>query len=53
MFGGGMRNAQIQLHSPRVNSCFPAADICNPQPEHIRLSEYATVLQYNADGGVQ
>ena len=56
MFGGGVRAAQIQLLSPRVDSCFLVADTCNPLPdytEHIQPSEYAAMLEYNVGGGVQ
>lgn len=60
MSGGGVGTAQIQLCSPRVklrsrraNNCLLAADICNPLPERIQLSEYAAALRYSAGGGVQ
>jgi hypothetical protein len=53
MSGGGVRTAQIQQHSPRVNSCFRAADTCNPLSERIQLSGYAAALRYSAGGGVK
>lgn len=60
---GGMRAAQIQLFSPKVDSCFqrvnnclPVADTYNPLPEyteHVQPSEHGAALEYNVGGGVQ